>query len=223
MSDYYAIKLSAERLKKVYDIAPPRTHQYLQAEIDFVLENIDPEDTVLELGCGYGRVLKPMAQKGRQVTGIDSSKANIKAAGEFLSEFNNIRLFRMNAVELGFKENTFSKVICIQNGISAFHVDPTALINEAVRVTVTGGTVLFSSYSEEFWDERLEWFKIQSEYGLVGKIDWDKTKDGNIVCFDGFRATTLSRGDFESLMSHFKLPFKIYEIDDSSIFCAIKV
>ena len=129
----------------------------------------------------------------------------------------------MNAIELGFKDSTFSKVICIQNGISAFHVDPTTLIKEAVRVTQAGGLVFFSSYSEKFWEDRLKWFKIQSEQNLIGKIDWENTRDGNLVCFDGFKATTFGRGDFESLMSHFDLPFKIYEINDSSLFCVIEI
>ena len=32
--------------------------KYLQAEKVFVLKHINPKDKVLELGCGYGRVLQ---------------------------------------------------------------------------------------------------------------------------------------------------------------------
>ena len=54
---YYAQKLSADRLDRVYAIACPRVRQYLQAEMDHVQAAIRPGDRVLELGCGTGRVL----------------------------------------------------------------------------------------------------------------------------------------------------------------------
>ncbi|RKX19597.1 MAG: class I SAM-dependent methyltransferase, partial [Candidatus Zixiibacteriota bacterium] len=171
MSGYYDKNLSADKLKKVYEIAPPRTKQYLQAEIDFVLNHIKSTDTVLELGCGYGRVLKPLTQKAKTVFGIDSSLDNMKAAHKYLSRCDNIQLYTMNAVELAFKKNSFDKVICIQNGISAFHVDPEKLMDESLRVAKKDGLILFSSYSDKFWENRLEWFKIQSEYKLLGEID----------------------------------------------------
>jgi len=221
MIGYYDKNLSADKLKKVYDIAPPRTKQYLRAEIDFVLKNIKSSDTVLELGCGYGRVLKPLAQKARSVIGIDSSPANIESAKDYLSEYHNIQFLTMNAAELAFRDNCFDKVICIQNGISAFHVDPEKLISEALRVVKKNGLMLFSSYSDKFWNERLEWFKIQSEYRLLGEIDWDKTKNGTIICEDGFLATTFSPENFEELMSQFNLSYNIEEIDSSSVFCLI--
>lgn len=80
MNDYYSRKLSADRLRRVYDLAPPRIRQYLQAEIDFVSRYINSDDTVLELGCGYGRVLRELAIKARPLVGIDSSIASIQAA-----------------------------------------------------------------------------------------------------------------------------------------------
>ncbi|MCP4705142.1 MAG: class I SAM-dependent methyltransferase [candidate division Zixibacteria bacterium] len=221
MTGYYDKNLSAEKLKKVYEVAPPRTRQYLQAEIDFVLKNIKSADSVLELGCGYGRVLKPLAQKAQTVFGIDSSQANIVSAKKYLSGFDNIQLHTMNASELAFEKNCFNKVICIQNGISAFHVDPEKLINETLRVLKPEGSAFFSSYSEKFWEDRLEWFKIQSENNLLGEIDWGKTKNGKIICTDGFSATTFSSEDFINIMLKLKLSYNIKEIDNSSVFCII--
>jgi cyclopropane fatty-acyl-phospholipid synthase-like methyltransferase len=52
---YYAEKLSAKRLQRCYEIASPRVQQYLEAEIEHVIGHLKPTDTVLELGCGYGR------------------------------------------------------------------------------------------------------------------------------------------------------------------------
>jgi len=127
----------------------------------------------------------------------------------------------MNAVKLAFYDGAFDCVICIQNGISAFHVDQQALVSESVRVAKAGATVLFSSYSERFWKDRLEWFELQSKAGLVGEIDYEKTTDGVIVCKDGFTATTMSSDHFLALTAQLDADVRIVEVDESSLFCEI--
>jgi len=128
----------------------------------------------------------------------------------------------MNGVSLGFNDNTFDVVVCIQNGISAFHVDQGELIHEAVRVTSRGGFCFFSSYSNKFWNDRLHWFELQASEGLLGEIDYEKTGDGIIVCKDGFKATTVSTQRFKELTTGINGIITIGEIDDSSVFCEIK-
>jgi SAM-dependent methyltransferase len=220
---YYDEKLSAEKLRRCYEIAPPRIRQYLQAEIDYVSSFINPESIVLELGCGYGRVLKPLGAKADRVVGIDTSMASLLMAKYELRDNSNIELSQMNAIELGFKNNVFDLVCCIQNGISAFKADNLKLIAEAVRVTRTGGKVLFSTYLREFWRNRLEWFEIQAKEGLLGEVDYSQTGDGEIVCKDGFRATTYSQSQLQKLAEDLNLQWRISEIDSSSVFLEISV
>jgi SAM-dependent methyltransferase len=129
----------------------------------------------------------------------------------------------MDAVALAFRDGIFDVVACIQNGISAFKVDQRALVAESIRVARPGGRVLFSSYSERFWRDRLEWFRLQSEHGLLGEIDPEATGDGVIVCKDGFKATTIGPDEFFSLTSGFDVHRRIEEVDESSIFCEIVV
>jgi SAM-dependent methyltransferase len=117
----------------------------------------------------------------------------------------------------------FDVVVCIQNDIAIFNVDQRKLIKEALHVTRSGGRVLFSSYSERFWKDRLEWFRIQSQHGLIGEIDDDATGDGVIVCKDGFKASTFSPDDFISLTSNFEIEPIITEVDGSSLVCEIWV
>ena len=221
--NYYLNQLSAERLQQCYDIAPPRVKQYLDAEIQHVMNKISPSDVVLELGCGYGRVLEKLALRAKRVVGIDTSRSNLMFAKKRLGRIANCYLFQMNAVALGFLDRSFDVVICIQNGISAFKVNPQNLIRESVRVARAGGNVLFSSYSEKFWKDRLKWFQLQADAGLIGEIDWSATREGVIVCRDGFRATTFGPAEFLSLTSQFYAELKIEEVDDSSLFFEIRV
>ncbi|UCC47582.1 MAG: class I SAM-dependent methyltransferase [Gemmatimonadota bacterium] len=223
MGDYYSSKLSGQRLRLCYEIAPPRVQRYLQAEIAFVLERVSPSFLVLELGCGYGRVMERLAGKACRVVGIDTSRDSLRMAQEYIGLRSSCQLIQMNAAALGFRDRCFDVVACIQNGISAFNIDRRNLIQEAVRVTRPGGTVLFSSYSQRFWPHRLEWFRTQAQHGLIGPIDEQATGGGVIVCKDGFRATTVSPDEFTSLLSEYPLPPKIIEVDRSSLFCEISV
>jgi 2-polyprenyl-6-hydroxyphenyl methylase/3-demethylubiquinone-9 3-methyltransferase len=221
MSDYYSEKLSAERLMRVYELAPPEVQRYLAAEIEFVRQRIHSTGRVLELGCGYGRVLKELAPCAAAAVGIDTSFASLQMARGFLNGCCNCSLLQMNAVEPGFKPRQFDIVVCIQNGISAFHVDQTDLISQAVAVTRPGGRVLLSSYSERFWQCRLEWFRIQAAHGLLGEIDENATANGVIVCKDGFRATTVGPAEFKALTTTLNLSADITEVAESAIFCEI--
>src|SRR5574341_1566750 len=223
MHSYYKQKLSAGRLRLCYELAPPRVKRYLEAEIEFVLDRTKSSDLVLELGCGYGRVLQKLMTKAKAVVGIDTSLDSLRLARALIGRIPVCHLLAMNAIALGFRHRQFDMVICIQNGISALQVNPRRLLEEAMRVTRAGGTVLFSSYAERFWNDRLEWFRIQSAHGLVGEIDEAATGHGVIVCKDGFRASTFGPDDFMALASNFGITPKITEVDDASIFCELVV
>lgn len=158
MADYYSDKLSADRLKRVYEITSPRAQRYFEAEINHVLQKVNSDDLVLDLGCGYGRVIPSLAKRVKSVVGIDTSLASLLMGQELFPGISN--------------------------------------------------------YSEKFWDHRLEWFRLQSEAELLGEIDYDKTRNGMIVCKDEFTAKTVSLDQFLTLTSGLNV-----EVDESSVFC----
>lgn len=221
MNNYYSEKLSAERLKRCYDTAPARIQQYLEAEVNFVLDKIKPGGLVLELGCGYGRIFPVIARRAGFVIGIDTAIPGLIYGTKLFAGIKNFLFLPMDASELSFLDHTFDTVICIQNGISAFHTDRKKLISESVRVTKPGGKVLFSSYSGKIWDSRLEWFRLQANEGLVGEIDYDKTGNGIIVCKDGFSAYTVDENEFIELAAGVNADVRVTEVDSSSLFCEL--
>lgn len=219
--DYYSTRLAADRLRRCYELAPPRVRQYLAAEIGFVLEYLAPGATVLELGCGYGRVLEPLRARGRMAIGVDIALPSLAAARRW-GAVSPPPLAAMTALCLGFPDRAFDLVACIQNGISAFGVDRLALLEEALRVTRRGGIALFSTYSERFWEWRLQWFRLQAEAGLVGEIDEGATGNGVIVCRDGFRATTVTPAEWRQLAERLGISAELVEVDGSSLFCVLR-
>ena len=223
MPSYYAEKLAAERLQQVYELAPASVRRYLAAEIAHLQARLPSGGRVLELGCGYGRMLKELAPWADFLTGIDISRASLRMARDYLAGCPDVALAQMDAVCLGFAPGTFDIVCCLQNGISAFQVDQRALLAEAVRVTRPGGRVFFSSYADAFWEHRLAWFRLQADQGLLGEIDEEATGGGVIACKDGFRATTVTPDRFLSLARGLGKSAAVDIVAESSVFCEIRI
>jgi SAM-dependent methyltransferase len=71
-----------EEIAPYYDL----THAELKADIGFVLTlAAQAQGPLLELGCGTGRLLLPLARAGYSVTGLDSSPAMLAIAHAHLA------------------------------------------------------------------------------------------------------------------------------------------
>lgn len=72
-----------DQIARYYDL----THDSLTDDIEMVLALArQAQGAVLELGCGTGRLLRPLAQAGIQVTGVDHSEAMLaRAAARLLA------------------------------------------------------------------------------------------------------------------------------------------
>jgi SAM-dependent methyltransferase len=220
MRSYYD-ELSAARLRSCYELGPPEVQAYLKAEIDFILASINPGSRVLELGCGYGRVLGALVPGCAWLVGIDLSLPSLALAHHERLAGSAVSLVQMDASALGFRPASFDIVCCPQNGISALHVDQQQLIAATLRLLRPGGKALFFSYADAFWPHRLAWFRIQEAHGLIGEIDESATGNGTIVCKDGFTATTVSPDRFVDLTRELAAKVTVSVLRDSSVVCSI--
>lgn len=221
MDNYYARGLNAERLEEVYRTGFPRVRAYLRAEIDFVLKNIQDFESVLEVGAGYGRIMRELAPHAATVTGVDISEANVAYGREYLHGCFNCALLAMDAHELAF-DVEFDVALCLQNGLSAIKGNPRNLAGRCLAAVKPGGMVLFSTYSPRFWDHRLAWFREQAAKGLVGELDEAATGNGCIVCRDGFVGTTFSEEELAEVGRFSGCRFAIKEVDGASLFLILE-
>jgi len=78
----------------------------------FFIDYVEPDDVVLDLGCGNGLVALDVAQKARRVIGVDINVDNIKAAKESQKKLgkSNISFVVADATEVEFEEK-FDKII----------------------------------------------------------------------------------------------------------------
>lgn len=219
MDNYYAEKLNSKKLFQAYDTQIPRIKQYLQAEIDFVKENLSNTQSVLELGAGYGRIIRELAPYCESIVGIDISMESVELGKEYLKDYPNASIVAMDVHRIKFPK-PFDVILCLQNGLSAMRADST-VIHKILDKVASGGTAYFSSYSTKFWDFRLKWFEEQASKGLLGEIDYTKTKNGVIICKGGFKATIHSPEDFEKIGEELGYPYKVQEVDESSVFLIV--
>ena len=218
--NYYAEKLNSQGLFKAYDTDIPRIKQYLNAEIAFVKKNLTGSERVLELGAGYGRVVKQLADYCGSILGIDISKRNAVLGNEYLEKIPNAQIAVMDVHGMSFEEQ-FDVVLCLQNGLSAMKISQLDVVNKILPLLKNSGKLYCSTYSEKFWKHRVAWFKEQAEKGLLGELDLNKTKDGVIICKDGFKATTHTPQHFKEIGESSGFKYQIKEVDESSLFLII--
>lgn len=220
MSNYYEEHLHSTSLFQVYQTDLPRIRQYLDEEIRFVQKELKPDFRILEVGAGYGRILRELAPSVATAVGVDLSADSIRLAQAYCKDQPNCSFQVMDAFHLDFEE-AFDAVICLQNGLSAIKGQPLALIRQCLKVLKKGGRAYFSTYSPRFWDHRLAWFQEQADKGLLGEIDPVQTGDGRIVCRDGFVGIAYTENDLRQLGEATGCPYHMEEVDGSSLFLLV--
>jgi SAM-dependent methyltransferase len=85
-----------EAIAPFYDLI----HADLTADITFLLSlAAETGGPILELGCGTGRLLLPLAHAGYEVTGLDSSPAMLERARQRLAQEADVAQVRVTLVE----------------------------------------------------------------------------------------------------------------------------
>ena len=71
-------------------------------------------------------------------------------------------------------------------------------------------------------ENTLEAFRAAYHAGIEGlEIDIRMTRDGVIICKDGFKATTQTPQDYRALGQASGYPYEVTEVDSSSLFLVI--
>lgn len=101
--------------------------------------------SVLEIGCGVGRFLKPLACRFKRVCGVDISKQMLTSAEEYCACLPNIS-FRINDGKILRGITSFSFDYCVSAGVFQHITDIDVIISyikEALRILKPGGVLLF--------------------------------------------------------------------------------
>lgn len=114
----------------------------LEANISF-LENthiLDPEQRILEVGCGAGTLASYFAKRGYNIVAIDISTVALKKAIEL---HGRLTICQMDAERLAFAANSFDIVLSFDTLEHIAHVDNH--VREVKRVLKRGGYYIFGT------------------------------------------------------------------------------
>ncbi len=106
--------------------------------------NIDYSGTVLDFGCGVGRLTAPLARRFKKAVGVDVSSEMIARAQQYHADLKNCGFVHNTANDLKiFEDNSFSMVFSI---ITLQHINKESAlkyIKEFIRITAPGGLIHF--------------------------------------------------------------------------------
>jgi arsenite methyltransferase len=102
--------------------------------------NVQPDDRILDVGCGSGWATRLMARKAAagRVVGIDISDEMIELARSTSLEFPNVQYEVATAESLPFSDNEFTQVFSMES--LYYYSNMVAALREIHRVTTDGGS-----------------------------------------------------------------------------------
>ena len=110
--------------------------------IEPVKEMLNPGARVLDVGCGNGKMLSPLARAGYNVAGIDISRgALLPMAGS--------NVVQGDARNLPFRENTFDGAVCYDVLQHLLEGERNAAVMEIRRVLAPGGLLFIQVFGKK--------------------------------------------------------------------------
>jgi SAM-dependent methyltransferase len=107
-------RFSFDQVASVYRAARP---DYPEALIDDVVAyaRLEPNDAVLEVGCGTGQATRSFATRGVPILAIDPGPEMLRTARETLSAFSNVRLVEATFEAWPANNAVFQLIIAAQS------------------------------------------------------------------------------------------------------------
>lgn len=169
--------------------------------------DIQPDDIILDVGCGGGINIKRMAEKAKKVYGVDYSIESVKLSKEvnekLISE-GKVEIYEGNVKDLPFEDDTFDVVTAFETVY--FWPDIEKCFGEVKRVLKPGGMFLIGmetngsdNWVMKFWnhfidmemhnDEEITSFLENNDYSQITVYLRDGKNKKEIIKSNGSERT----------------------------------
>jgi ubiquinone/menaquinone biosynthesis C-methylase UbiE len=158
-----------EAMDQILNISDPETFEEAgRYDAERLRQHISPTDTVLDLGCGIGRVTRYVAPLCRQIWAVDVSETMLRFARERLAELPNVRFLVGRGTSLPELET--GSIDFVYSLLTLQHVEREhafRLLRELRRVLRDGGRA-FLTFPNLLSDEYLRAFLHYVDVDEVG-------------------------------------------------------
>ena len=148
MNDWWTVSDLDEAKRKV--CASPEFDTVTQTDLDRLLRDIpvQPDWKILEVGCGIGRLMRPLREQVARVDGVDASASMIACAETYLKDVpNGIVLTNDGKTLHSFPSNfyDFTFAFTVFQHIRS-HMVVMSYLNEMYRVLKPGGFLRYQMH-----------------------------------------------------------------------------
>jgi demethylmenaquinone methyltransferase/2-methoxy-6-polyprenyl-1,4-benzoquinol methylase len=127
-------------LSKVYDRINPFIWNEEMRDEAIAMLDIEPDDHVLDVGCGTGFATEALLERTENVHGLDQSAHQLQRAYAKFGKRGPVRFYRGDAERVPFADDAFDVVW--SSGSIEYWPNPVDALEEFRRVTKPGGKVL---------------------------------------------------------------------------------
>lgn len=184
---------------------PPQIlKKFFTGDIDYIENKLEKSGKVLEIGCGFGRLLPYLAKVSREVVGIDFSKLQVKKSRALFRNNKNVKVELMSAEKLKFKDGIFDTTACLNCSLGNMPGIESLVISEMKRVTKKGGKVIVRVFADNK-KVRTAQHKNYKRLGFTEIKDLGKA----VVTREGFYSSRFSKQDLNNLFANAGLKAEI--------------
>lgn len=121
-------------------------------DIEFICNNlpVDRYKTILDLGCGSGRISIPLSKVGYKVTGVDFDKEAIKEAKGKVKNNKNLKFLNSDYRDLDIKSK-FDAILFIYSSFGYFDDEKNIKILKKIRNLLKDKGVLILDNLNYYW------------------------------------------------------------------------
>jgi SAM-dependent methyltransferase len=180
-----AVKIAPEASVALYSLGSPEILDRASGEIVSRLAEwglLRADATVLDIGCGIGRIERALAPHVGAITAIDVSPGMIAEARRRYADLGNVDFALCNGRNLtAFEEKSFGLIFAVDSFPYLFAADPAvaeAHVRDAARLLQPGGKLLILNFSYR------------------GDSDADRHDVERLACLYGFTVERCGSRDF---------------------------
>jgi ubiquinone/menaquinone biosynthesis C-methylase UbiE len=200
-ASWYAQHADPTFMEACYAAAPPRIRAALADEIRYLESALADSGSVLEIGCGDGRLLEALGRSARRWIGLDFLEPYLHQAKATRRLADGTGLVAASAADLPFAAESFDAVLCAQNTFGLLGALKEPALREAARVTRRGGRIVLVVYSVDSIAPRAEWYTEMHRRGAMQPIDWSRSGPELLATFDGHGSESFRRERLERLLA----------------------